>query len=115
MREWQSQSHVRWYCRYHVVWVPKYRKRAIFGEMRRGVGRIVRELCQRHGVELVEGHADIRPTVHPKMKEGELVLIKYAQRPRPIYPKGFSPRSGRSHPTEHGACHCSLQQQLEVV
>ena len=57
MREWQSQSHVRWYCRYHVLWVPKYRKRAIFGEMRRGVGRIVRELCQRHGVELVEGHA----------------------------------------------------------
>ena len=57
MREWQSQSHVRWYCRYHVVWVPKYRKRAIFGEMRRGVGRIVREWCQRHGVELVEGHA----------------------------------------------------------
>ena len=29
MREWQSQSHVRWYCRYHVVWVPKYRKRVI--------------------------------------------------------------------------------------
>ena len=57
MREWQSQSHVRWYCSYHVVWVPKYRKRAIFGEMRRGVGRIVREWCQRHGVELVEGHA----------------------------------------------------------
>ena len=57
MREWQSQSHVRWYCRYHVVWVPKYRKRAIFGEMRSGSGRIVRELCQRSGVELVEGHA----------------------------------------------------------
>ena len=57
MREWQSQSHGRGYGRYHVVWVPKYRKRAIFGEMRRGVGRIVRELCQRHGVELVEGHA----------------------------------------------------------
>ena len=57
MREWQSQFHVRWYCRYHVVWVPKYRKREIFGEMRRGIGRIVRELCQRQGVELVEGHA----------------------------------------------------------
>ena len=57
MRVWQSQSHVRWHGRDHVVWVPKYRKRAIFGEMRRGVGRIVRELCQRHGVELVEGHA----------------------------------------------------------
>jgi len=57
MREWQSQSHVRWYCRYHVVWVPKYRKRSIFGQMRRGIGKIVRELCQRHGVELIEGHA----------------------------------------------------------
>ena len=39
MREWQSQSHVRWYCRYHVVWVPKYRKRVIFGQMRRGMRR----------------------------------------------------------------------------
>ena len=56
MRAWQSQSHVRWYCRYHVVWVPKYRKRTIFGQMRRGIGTIVRELCQRHGVELIEGH-----------------------------------------------------------
>ena len=34
MREWQSQSHVRWYCRYHVVWVPKYRKP---GDLRRDV------------------------------------------------------------------------------
>ena len=57
MREWQSRSHVRWYCRYHVVWVPKYRKRSIFGQIRREIGKIVRELCQRHGVELVEGHA----------------------------------------------------------
>ena len=57
MREWQSQSHVRWYCKYHVVWVPKYRKRAIFGQIRRGIGNILRELCRRHGVELVEGHA----------------------------------------------------------
>ena len=57
MREWQSQSHVRWYCRYHVVWVPKNRKRSIFGQGRRGIGKIVRELCQRPGVELVEGHA----------------------------------------------------------
>jgi len=57
MREWQSQSHARWYCRYHVVWVPKYRKRAIFGEVRRGIGRIVRQLCEQHGIELVEGRA----------------------------------------------------------
>jgi putative transposase len=57
MREWQSQSHVKWYCRYHVVWVPKYRKKALFGQLRKGVGTIIRELCTRSGVELVEGHA----------------------------------------------------------
>ena len=57
MRDWQSQSHVRWYCRYHIVFVPKYRKKVIFGRLRRGIGRILRELCEQHGVELVEGHA----------------------------------------------------------
>ena len=57
MREWQSQSHVKWYCRYHLVFIPKYRKRAIFGQLRRGVGKILRELCKQSGVELVEGHA----------------------------------------------------------
>jgi len=57
MREWQSQSHVRWYCKYHVVFVPKYRKKVIFGRLRRGIVKILRELCEQHGVELVEGHA----------------------------------------------------------
>ena len=57
MREWESLSHVRWYCRYHVVFVPKYRKRSIFGQLRKDIGRILRELCVQHEVELVEGHA----------------------------------------------------------
>ena len=57
MREWQSLSHVRWYCRYHVVIVPKYRKRAIFGKLRKAIGGILRQLCEQGGVELVEGHA----------------------------------------------------------
>jgi REP-associated tyrosine transposase len=56
MREWQSQSHVRWYCRYHVVIVPKYRHKAIFGVLRKGIGRILREFDQ-YEIELVEGHA----------------------------------------------------------
>jgi len=57
MREWQSQSHVRWYCRYHLVFAPKYRKKSIFGQLRRDIGKILRELCQQNGVELLEGHA----------------------------------------------------------
>ena len=56
MREWQSQSHVKWYCRYHVVIVPKYRRKSMFGTIRREVGEIFKELCRRFGIELVEGH-----------------------------------------------------------
>ena len=56
MREWQSQAHVRWYCRYHVVIVPKYRRKAMYGAIRRDVGEILRQLCVRFGIELVEGH-----------------------------------------------------------
>ena len=57
MREWKSQSHVKWYCTYHIVFSPKYRKKAMFGSLRKGVGKILRELCNQSGVELVEGHA----------------------------------------------------------
>lgn len=58
MREWTSQSHVKWYCRYHVVIIPKYRKRVIYGSLRKGVGKILRKLCEQNKVELVEGHAN---------------------------------------------------------
>jgi len=57
MREWQSQSHVRWYCRYHIVIVPKYRKKAIYGALRKDIGGILKDLCKQFGVELIEGHA----------------------------------------------------------
>lgn len=56
MREWQSQTHVKWYCRYHVVIVPKYRRKAIFAVLRKELGGIFKELCVRFEIELVEGH-----------------------------------------------------------
>lgn len=59
MREWKSQAHVRWYCRYHVVFIPKYRKKVLFGKFRIEVGKILRELCDRFGIELVEGNAAV--------------------------------------------------------
>ena len=56
MREWQSQTHVKWYCRYHVVIVPKYRRKSMFVALRKDVGQILKELCRRFEIELVEGH-----------------------------------------------------------
>lgn len=57
MDDWQSLSHVRWDCKYHVVIVPKYRKKVIYGKLKYRVGPILRQLCQQRGVELLEGHA----------------------------------------------------------
>ncbi len=56
MHDWQSLSHVRWDCKYHVVIVPKYRKKVIYGKLRRQIGPVLRSLCQQRGVTLVEGH-----------------------------------------------------------
>jgi len=55
MHDWESLSHVRWDCKYHVVIVPKYRKRALYGKFRRDVGEILRDLCRQRKVEVVEG------------------------------------------------------------
>ncbi len=63
MKDWQSQAHVKWECKYHVVILPKYRRKTLYGRVRREVGRILRELCRQKGLELVEGHA-MRDHIH---------------------------------------------------
>jgi putative transposase len=56
MHDWQSLSHVRWECKYHVVIIPKYRKRKLYGKFKRHVGDILKDLCRQRGVELLEGN-----------------------------------------------------------
>ncbi|WP_152452030.1 IS200/IS605 family transposase [Microbulbifer sp. THAF38] len=63
MRDWQCQAHVKHYCRYHVVFVPKYRKKVLFGTLRREIGAIFRDICCQKGVELIEGYA-MRDHIH---------------------------------------------------
>ena len=49
--------HVRWDCKYHIVFIPKYRRKVIFGKLRAGIGKILRDLCEQKGVDVLEGHA----------------------------------------------------------
>ena len=56
MHEWESLAHVRWECKYHVVIIPKYRRKVIYGRLKKQIGVILRELCRQKGVELLEGH-----------------------------------------------------------
>ena len=57
MHEWSTLSHVRWECKYHVVIIPKYRRKIIYGKLRQRIGPILRDLCKQKGVELIEGHS----------------------------------------------------------
>jgi putative transposase len=57
MHEWKSSSHTKWDCKYHIVFIPKYRKKVFYGKLRKKVGTILRDLCQQKGVELLEGRA----------------------------------------------------------
>lgn len=51
----QSLSHTVWECKYHVVWVPKKRRKVVYGKLRKELGMILRRLCEYKGVEVVEG------------------------------------------------------------
>ena len=57
MKDWRSMAHVTWDCKYHVVIVPKYRRKVFYGKQRRRIGEILRELCGQKDIELVEGKA----------------------------------------------------------
>ena len=57
MKDWRSQSHVRWDCKYHVVIVPKYRRRKFYGSLRAEIGKILRDLCRQQEMVLVKGNA----------------------------------------------------------
>ena len=52
-----SLSHTRWNCKYHIVFIPKYRRKAIYGKLRSDIGQIIRQLCTYKGVEIIEAHA----------------------------------------------------------
>ena len=52
----QSLSHTKWDCKYHVIWIPKYRKKAIFGDLRKYLGEIFRELARQKESTVIEGH-----------------------------------------------------------
>ena len=53
----KSLAHTTWNCKYHIVFAPKYRRQVIYGKIKADVGRILRQLCERKGVEIIEATA----------------------------------------------------------
>ena len=56
MKEYQSLSHTKWECKYHIVWIPKNRKKKLYGELRKYLGEVLKELARRKECEIEEGH-----------------------------------------------------------
>ena len=56
MREYESLSRTKWDCKYHVVFIPKRRKKVIFGGIQKYLGKMLHELAVPKGCKIVEGH-----------------------------------------------------------
>jgi len=56
MKEYQSLSHTRWDCKYHVVFIPKKQKKMIFGKLRKHIGAVLHDLANQKESVIVEGH-----------------------------------------------------------
>jgi putative transposase len=52
----QSLNHTKWECKYHIVWIPKCRKKKLYGELRIQLGEILRELARHRESKVIEGH-----------------------------------------------------------
>ena len=52
-----SLSHTRWNCKYNIVFIPKYRRKEIYGKLKSDIGKILRTLCEYKEVEIIEAHA----------------------------------------------------------
>ena len=52
----QKTSHSVWECKYHIVWIPKYRKKVLYKELRQYLGEIFKNLAKQKECEIIEGH-----------------------------------------------------------
>ncbi len=74
----RSLSHTVWECKYHIVWVPKKRRKIIFGKLRQELRTILKRLCEYKGVEVVEGtmcidHIHVCLAIPPKYSVSTIV------------------------------------------
>jgi len=67
-----SLSHTRWKCQYHIVFIPKYRKKVMYGQVKADIREIIKVLCNYKKVEIIEGaicsdHVHLYVSIPPKL------------------------------------------------
>ena len=78
MKDNDSLAHTTWNCKYHIVFAPKYRRKVVYGQLRVDIGKILRMLCDRKGIEIVEAeccpdHIHMLVKIPPKYSVSEIV------------------------------------------
>ena len=74
----QSLKHTKWDCKYHIVWIPKYRKKVLYGKLREYLGEVIRDSAQQKESKVWEGHlmpdhAYILVSIPPKYAVAQVV------------------------------------------
>ena len=73
-----SLTHTKWNCKYHIVFSPKYRRQEIYGKIKVEIGKILRELCERKGIDIIEAelcpdHIHMLVSIPPKYSVSEIM------------------------------------------
>ena len=71
-------SHTSWRCKYHIVFAPKYRRQAIYRQLRKDIGSILRELCSRKRIKIIEAelcpdHVHMLVEIPPKCSVSQIM------------------------------------------
>ena len=78
--DYNSLSHTKWRCQYHIALTPKYRRQVIYGKYKVEIGKILRTLCERNGIEIIEAnackdHIHMLVSIPPKMSVSKAMGI----------------------------------------
>ena len=73
-----SLAHTTWECKYHIVFAAKYRRQVVYGKIKADIGKMLRELCERKGIEIIEAeccsdHIHMLVRIPPKYSVSEIV------------------------------------------
>ena len=73
-----SLAHTKWECKYHIVFAAKYRRQVVYGKIKADIGKMLRELCERKGIEIIEAelcpeHIHMLVRIPPKFSVSEIV------------------------------------------
>ena len=78
MNDINSLSHSKWRCKYHIVFAPKYRRQAIYGKIKQDIGKVLRQLSENKGVEILEAelckdHVHMLVSIPPNLSVAQFV------------------------------------------